>query len=60
VDFAGGDDKLKEMSASLKGLQFGSLAAAGQPLKVLRRATLTCASACSLTLVSGSDAQPPR
>ncbi len=58
--FADGEAQLKPMTAALKTLQFGSFAPGAQALKVVRRATLTCAAACTLTLVPASEVQPPR
>jgi hypothetical protein len=48
------------MADALRSLQFEPLAAGTRALKVIRRATLTCASACTLTLMPASNAQPPR
>lgn len=57
---AGGEERLKPMTAVLKTLQFASFAPGGQALKVVRMGTLTCEGTCTLTLVSASDVQPPR
>lgn len=60
AEFTSGEEKMKPMSASLKGLQFPSLAEAGQPIKVFRRGTLTCASTCTFTLIPAGHSRPPR
>lgn len=60
AEFTSGEEKLKPLASSFQGVQFGNLAGGGQALKVVRRATLTCASSCTLTLIPASDAQPPR
>jgi tetratricopeptide (TPR) repeat protein len=58
--YADGDEKLKPAAVALKALQFDSLAAGTQALKVVRRGTLTCASSCTLALIPASQARPPR
>jgi Flp pilus assembly protein TadD len=60
AEFAGGDEKLKTLTAALKTVQFQSLGSAVQPMKVLRRGTVVCTRACTLTLVPASEARPPR
>jgi tetratricopeptide (TPR) repeat protein len=60
AEFTSGEEKLKPVSSSLRALQFAPLTNGAQALKVLRRATLTCAAACSLSLIPASDAHPPR
>ena len=60
ADFVEGDDKLRPAAPLLKALRFESLAGGTQALKVVRRGTLTCAPACTLTLIPASEARPPR
>ena len=55
-----GDEKLRPAAPLLKAVRFDRLAAGTQALKVVRRVTLTCASACTLTLIPASEARPPR
>ena len=58
--FTSGDERMKGVGPALKALQFSAVSSSPYPLKVFRRATVTCASSCSATLIPASDAQPPR
>lgn len=58
VKFIGGSDRLKPFSERLRSLDFGTVFPNRTPVKLVRRATLTCAAKtgdCTLTLIRPED-----